>query len=78
VSGCLSVYYACILQRAIGKLYHPDQIRNWLRLPPPPGVTEADAQASLAAVFIVAAPFSLVKVSIFSFLLGLAIYQGFV
>lgn len=34
--------------------------------------------ASLPAVFILSAPFEMVKVAIFSFLLGLAIYQGFV
>lgn len=33
---------------------------------------------SLAAIFIVSAPFAMVKVSIFTFLVGLAIYQGFI
>ena len=77
VSGCLSVYYACVLQRTIGWLYHPNQVKNWLRLSPPLKEEKVDKiYASLAAVFIVAAPFKMVKVSIFSFLLGLAIYQG--
>ena len=78
VSGCLSVYYACVLQRTIGRLYDRDQVKNWLRLSPPLEEEEVYIYASLAAVFIVAAPFKMVKVSIFSFLLGLSIYQGFV
>ena len=78
VSGCLSVYYACVLQRTIGQLYNSDELRNWLRLPPSKDENDTMIYASLAAVFIVAAPFSMVKVSIFSFLLGLAVYQGFI
>ena len=83
VSGCLSVYYACALQRIIGKLYKADQIKDWLKLPPSEklggGASEDDAQrTSLAAVLIISAPFTMVRVSIFAFLLGLAIYQGFV
>ena len=79
MSGCLAVYYACVLQRIVAKLYHADQIRNWLRLhPSSEDAKESDIQVSLAAIFIVAAPFALVKISIFSFLLGLAIYQGFI
>ena len=79
ISGCLSVYYACVLQRAIGKLYRPSHIRDWLRLPPPSGDGETDVRrASLMAVLIVSAPFTMVKVSIFSFLIGLTIYQGYI
>ena len=78
VSGCLSVYYACILQRIVGKLYRPDQIRNWLRLPPH-NDTEEEVNVfrpSLAAVLIVGAPFMMIKISIILFLLGLIVYQG--
>ena len=83
VAGCLSVYYACALQRIIGKLYKADLIKGWLRLPPTEGTRteskEDDAQrTSLAAVLIISAPFTMVRVSIFAFLLGLVIYQGFV
>ena len=83
VSGCLSVYYACALQRIIGKLYKADLIKDWLKLPPSEGLgrggSEDDAQrTSLPAVLILSAPFTMVRVSIFAFLLGLAIYQGFV
>lgn len=83
VSGCLSVYYACALQRIVGELYKADLIKDWLRLPPSEGLdgggSEDDAQrTSLAAVLIISAPFTMVRVSILAFLLGLAIYQGFV
>ena len=81
-SGCLSVYYACKLQRIVGELYDADQIREWLMVPDREesfGDGSQIVQAgSLAAVFILSAPFVMVEVSIFSFLLGLAIYQGFV
>ncbi|KAK0514583.1 hypothetical protein JMJ35_003200 [Cladonia borealis] len=78
ISGCLSVYYACVLQRIVGKLYRPSHIRNWLRLPPPSGKGETDdRKASLMAILIISAPFTMVKVSIFSFLIGLTIYQGY-
>lgn len=40
--------------------------------------TRGVQDGSLAAVFILSAPFAMVKVSIFAFLVGLAIYQGFV
>ena len=80
-SGCLSIYYACVLQRIVGKRYKPDRIKDWLRLPPSrhddEHETDDTVKASLSAVLIVSAPFSMVKVSIFSFLAGLAIYQGF-
>ena len=79
MSGCLAVYYSCVLQRIVAKLYHVNQIKDWLRLPSASIDTEeSDTQVSLAAVFIVADPFVMVEVSIFSFLLGLAIYQGFI
>ena len=48
-----------------------------MRLPPPLGDDATDAlRASLMAVLIVSAPFTMVKISIFSFLIGLVIYQG--
>ena len=61
-------------------------VKDWLRLPPTSKYGDFDSEqyfvkptdASLAAVVIISAPFGMVKVSIFSFLLGLAIYQGFV
>lgn len=83
VSGCLSVYYACALQRIIGELYKADLVKDWLRMPALDelggGGSEHDVQGtSLAAVFIISAPFNMVRVSIFTFVLGLVIYQGFV
>ena len=77
-SGCLAVYYCCVLQRTIGKLYSAQMIRDWLSLPP--GDRQDDRSTpgpSLAAIFITSAPFNMMKASIFAFLLGLAIYQGF-
>ncbi|KAG8533560.1 uncharacterized protein KY384_001300 [Bacidia gigantensis] len=77
-AGCLSVYFCCVLQRTIGKLYRAQLIRTWLSLPPK--ATQGPAtppRASLAAVFILSAPFTMMKASIFAFLIGLAIYQGF-
>ena len=62
----------------MGKLYQPEGIRNWLRLPPPGlNYDDDDPKASLPAVLIISAPFTMVKFSIFAFLAGLAIYQGF-
>ena len=81
VSGCLSVYYACVFQRLVGKLYTPSRIRNWIRLPPSISNSNCEPDtlsASLTSVFIVSAPFTMVKVSIFAFLLGLGNHQGFI
>ena len=79
-SGCLTVYYCCVLQRTIGKLYQPRQIKGWLSLPPRttqgPDVNRT-WQPSLAAIFILSAPFNMMKASIFSLFVSLAIYQGF-
>ena len=80
VSACLSVFCACIIQGTIGKLYDPESIKNWLRLPPSSStrkVHDPDG-VSLAAVFILSAPLTLVSYSLFSFLIGLAVYHGFV
>ncbi|KAL9117973.1 MAG: hypothetical protein Q9187_005485 [Circinaria calcarea] len=82
VAGCLSVYYACKLQRTIGKLYQPVLIRDWLRIPPPEAKKEGEGEedeikASLPALFVLSAPFTMMAYSIFTFLLGLTIYQGF-
>ena len=79
-SGCLTVYYCCVLQRTIGKLYQPQLIKDWLSLPPEKGQNpdvNPTRKASLAAVFILSAPFNMVKASIFSLLISLAVYQGF-
>jgi len=76
------VYYACVLQRIVGKLYNAEQVKEWLMVPGPESGTEEGTRGmqdgSLAAIFILSAPFAMVKVSIFSFLVGLAIYQGFI
>ncbi|KAL6714826.1 hypothetical protein ACLMJK_007086 [Lecanora helva] len=78
VAGCLSVYFCCVLQRTIGKLYRPHLIRSWLTLPWRNRQDRDDPpRASLAAVFILSAPFTMMRASIFAFLIGLAIYQGF-
>ena len=77
-SGCLAVYYCCVLQRTIGKLYSAQMIRDWLSLPPAEGRDDRPTPGpSLAAILITSAPFNMMKASIFAFLLGLAIYQGF-
>ena len=76
------MYYACVLQRIVGKLYNAEQIKEWLMVPGPETGTEEGTRGvqggSLAAIFILSAPFAMVKVCIFSFLIGLAIYQGFI
>ena len=76
------MYYACVLQRIVGKLYNAKQIKEWLMVPGPETDTEEGTRGvqdgSLAAIFILSAPFAMVKVSIFSFLVGLAIHQGFI
>lgn len=77
-SGCLTVYYCCVLQRTIGKLYSAQMIRDWLSLPPGEGQDDRTTPGpSLAAILITSAPFNMMKASIFAFLIGLAIYQGF-
>ncbi|KAL8670013.1 MAG: hypothetical protein Q9168_005429 [Polycauliona sp. 1 TL-2023] len=79
-TGCLSVYYACELHRVVSKFYRPDAIRFWLRAPPPrvqDGGFDDRPRTSLQAVLSLWAPFAAVQVSIFSLILGLAVYQGF-
>ena len=84
VSGCISVYYACALSRDIGKSYQPELIRNWLSTAPPDGPRETglgeiqEKKASISAVFILSAPYTMMSCAIFAFIVGLAIYQGFV
>ena len=78
VCGCLSVYYACVIQRTMGQLYHTDDIRGWLRQPHSNDSTETEIQASLAAVFMIEAPFAMAKNSILFLLFGLGTYQGYV
>ncbi|KAL8783258.1 MAG: hypothetical protein Q9213_004770 [Squamulea squamosa] len=78
-SGCLAVYYSCVLQRTIGQLHNPGLIRDWLSSHP--GESDGSGstfKVSLAAAFILSAPFNMMKASIGSFLVGLAIYQGFI
>ena len=81
-SGCISVYCACVVQGMVGKLYDAERVRNWISLPPMSGdiLTDHEPQVSgvsLAAIFIVRAPFNLVEYSLVSFLSGLAVYLGF-
>lgn len=76
VSGCLSVYYSCVLQRTIGKLYKPSLIRDFLQQNVEGGADE-ERRTSLAAVILVSAPFAMIQISILAFVVGLAIYQGF-
>lgn len=84
VAGCLSVYYACSLSRGIGKLYQAEFIRDWLSGTPLSGPDETgpgerkERNASISAIFILSAPYTMMSYAIFAFLLGLAIYQGFV
>lgn len=87
VAGCLSVYYACKLQRVVGKLYRPDMIRNWLRVGSHGEVLKMsskkaalktkESKASLSAIFLLSAPYSMMSFSILAFIIGLAVYQGF-
>lgn len=73
------MYYACELQRTIGRLYNPTLVKEWLRLPSPTDQAEVlgpGQGASVAAMLILGAPFFMVRVSILSYLLGLAIYEG--
>lgn len=61
-------------------------VKDWLTLPPTikyqenqeVRFSERPFGTSLAAIVILSAPFALVEVSIFAFLLGLTIYQGFI
>lgn len=75
----MSVYFSCVVQRTIGTRYNPESIRDWLSLPPKEKCDgDSTRKASLAAVVIISAPFNMMKGSIGAFLLGLAIYQGFI
>lgn len=86
VAGCLSVYYACTLSRDIGKCYQPELVRDWLSTTGPNPTTITDTEvtekkernASLAGIFILSAPYTMMSYSIMAFIIGLAIYQGFV
>lgn len=85
VAGCLSVYYACALSRDIGKLYGPELIRDWLSARDLPDNTQEtergdkkEKKASLSAIFILSAPYTMMTYAIWAFITGLAIYQGFV
>ena len=87
VAGCLSVYYACKLQRVVGKLYRPAMIRDWLKVGShmealrthsrKDRIRSKDSKASLSAIFLLSAPYSMMSYSILAFIIGLAIYQGF-
>ncbi|KAL8864133.1 MAG: hypothetical protein Q9198_010071 [Flavoplaca austrocitrina] len=53
-------------------------IKDWLSRPAQePQDSGSTPGASLAAAFIISAPFNMMKASIRSFLIGLAIYEGF-
>ena len=82
MAGCLSVYYACSLSRTIGKLFQPELIRDWLSANGAPEQTEQggekERKVSISAVFILSAPYTMMTYAINAFVVGLAIYQGFV
>ncbi|KAL8726022.1 MAG: hypothetical protein Q9181_006196 [Wetmoreana brouardii] len=64
--------------RTIGQLYNPGLIKDWLSRPPDESEGSGSTpRVSLAAAFILSAPFNMMRASICSFLVGLAIYQGF-
>ena len=80
ISGCLSIYYACMLQTTISSGHRPDRVSSWIEIPPedPIDPTRSKSyEASLAAVFIISTPFKVVKVIIVAFLIGLIIFQAF-
>ena len=87
VAGCLSVYYACKLQRVVGKLYRPGMIRDWLRAgshvealkmhSKNASLRSKQSKAALSAIFLLSAPYTMMSYSILAFIIGLAIYQGF-
>ena len=86
VAGCLSVYYACTLSREIGKCYHPRLVRDWLSSAIEHTSTATNdeenekdkTQASLSGIFVLSAPYTMMSFAILAFIIGLAIYQGFV
>ena len=82
MSGCLSVYYACSLSRDVGKLFQPELIRDWLSAEGAPEQMEQggkkERKVSISAIFILSAPYTMMSYAINAFVLGLAIYQGFV
>ena len=79
VSGCLSVYYACEVRKIIGKFHQSGQVREWLVVDPTQKEWQGkDPKISYAALSIVSAPFKMVKFSIVTLLIGLAVYQGFI
>ena len=84
VAGCLSVYYACSLSRDIGKCYQPEAVRDWLTAANTSNIASFEGdkkkgrKASLSGIFILSAPYTMMSYSILAFIIGLAIYQGFV
>ena len=77
MAGCLSVYYACSLSRDIGKLFQPELIRDWLSASEQMEQEEKkERKASISAIFILSAPYTMMSYSIIAFIVGLAIYQG--
>ena len=86
VAGCLSVYYACSLSRDIGKCNQPEAVRDWLTAATPnrseivSSVLDKKERknASLSAIFVLSAPYTMMSYSILAFVIGLAIYQGYV
>ena len=84
VAGCMSVYFACRVQRVVGRLYNAEMIKDWLMTAPVPKNQRGqhdrhrdDDTPSFAAVLTISAPFALVTHSIFALLTGLAVYFGF-
>lgn len=84
VAGCISVYYACSLSRDIGKCCQPEAVRDWLSAANTSNTASSEVDkkegrnASLSTIFVLSAPYTMMSYSIIAFVIGLAIYQGFV
>ena len=78
------MYFACSLSRDIGKLLKPELIHDWLSAAPQTMLEQTgqegkkERKASLSAIFILSAPYTMMSYAIVAFITGLAIYQGFI
>ena len=63
-------------------MFQPELIRDWLSAGAPPEEMEQggkkERKASISAIFILSAPYTMMSYAIIAFITGLAIYQGFV